>query len=369
MFLYAASFTSHGNSAGLYVFDWPGGRTLRAGRGLPPAETTAHELENPLAITADPGGRFLFVADCTNAWQNGGALFSYAINRRNGRLSLINTVESAGVIPVHLSVSADGRTLLVANSGPFSPDHRGRTIAAIRVHKNGRLSDPHTVQSRRGASIDPERQSSAHPHGVVLNPQQDRVFVPDLGRDVVDSYAFDPALGALRADNQPAVTVPGGHGPRDLKFHPRGKYAYLLTEMGDRVHCYQYIDGQLLLLQDATIVPEGTSDRRGAELQIRPDGRYLYTTSRALGLITVFAVDDDSGKLTRVENRRATGVYPRSIAIHPNGRSLLVGNQQSNTIEGFRLRRKSGRLKRLGVLAELPGPVALTFVQTRLRGD
>jgi 6-phosphogluconolactonase len=76
----------------------------------------------------------------------------------------------------------------------------------------------------------------------------------------------------------------------------------------------------------------------------------------------VFALDDQTGLLTHVQNEPTQGHTPRGFGIDPTGRHLLVGNQRSDSVVVFRIDQQTGRLTSTGQKIELGSPVAFEFV-------
>jgi 6-phosphogluconolactonase len=355
-YLYIASFSGGGAGAGLYAYRWqPRLRRL----ALIGVENEA--VENPLALATDHAQRYLFVSDCTADWQHGGRIASFSIDPPTGRLVHQASVASAGVIPVFLHVAPDDSNLLVANCGPFAPGAEGRTIAVFRIRSGGRIDEAKTCQQHSGSSVHPERQSSPHPHAVVLDPDARFAFAPDLGTDCIHTYAYDRKLGALLRVAR-VTRLPAGSGPRHMVFHPCGRFAYVNTELGNTVHAFRYTDGCLEPTHTCSTLPAAdVEDGNGGDLKLHPNGRFLYATNRSQGSIASFRIDPDDGSLQPTGWHASGGEFPRGIAIDPTGHVLLAGNEHSGTVTAFRINQKDGRLKALGVLAELPGPACLSF--------
>ena len=227
-YLYAASFNPSGSGGSIHGFGW----NARTG-SMKPLGTVGQGVENPLCLLACPAGQYLHVGDCTADWRSGGALRSHRINPLNGTLELIGSVDSAGQIPVSLTLAANGANLLVANCGPFDASTEGCTVAVLPVKNGGRLGPAKTVQQHTGIGTDPQRQTSPHPHCVALDLANRYAWVPDLGTDSIWCYAYDAHLGALLLQPDRSIAVTAGSGPRLLRFHPRGDSAYLINAIAN----------------------------------------------------------------------------------------------------------------------------------------
>ncbi|MDP2895232.1 MAG: beta-propeller fold lactonase family protein, partial [bacterium] len=87
-------------------------------------------------------------------------------------------------------------------------------------------------------------------------------------------------------------------------------------------------------------------------------------SNRGHDSIVVFAINEDTGKLTNVGHESTQGKTPRNFGIDPTGDFLLAANQNSDTIVTFRIDQTTGKLSPTGNVAHVPMPVCLkmTFV-------
>src|SRR5579864_606677 len=121
--------------------------------------------------------------------------------------------------------------------------------------------------------------------------------------------------------------------------------------------------GRLKELQTVSTLPK---DFRGlnnsAEIEVHPNGKFLYASNRGHDSIALFRLDDRKGTLTPVEQVSTLGKTPRNFAIDPTGAYLLAANQDSNDIVVFRIDQQTGRLSATGSKLEVPSPVCILFV-------
>ena len=78
-------------------------------------------------------------------------------------------------------------------------NYAGGTISVLPIRVDGGLDEPsaffdHGSAQGSGAGVH-VRQDMAHPHQILFDPSGGHVFVPDLGTNLVHSYAWDD--GAL----------------------------------------------------------------------------------------------------------------------------------------------------------------------------
>jgi 6-phosphogluconolactonase len=124
--------------------------------------------------------------------------------------------------------------------------------------------------------------------------------------------------------------------------------------------------GTLSTVESVSTLPAGQAVAQGfstAEVQVHPSGKFLYGSNRGHDSITVFAIDETTGKLTFVQNEPTQGKTPRGFGIDPSGSYLLAANQQSDTVVVFRIDAKTGRLAATGNSIELGAPVCVKFTR------
>jgi 6-phosphogluconolactonase len=66
--------------------------------------------------------------------------------------------------------------------------------------------------------------------------------------------------------------------------------------------------------------------------------------------------------LEYVEHISTGGKTPRNFIISPNGEFLLAANQDSDSINVFRIDKESGKLRQTAVQAEVSMPVCLKLI-------
>ena len=288
---------------------------------------------------------------------------AYAIDGKTGDLHLLNTVPSGGTSTCYLSVDKTGKYLLTASYGSGS-------ISVVRVREDGGLGEETAFVQHIGHS---GKQTQAHPSAIDVSPDNRFAIVPDLGLDKVLIYHFDPNTGALSPPDPPFAALPANSGPRHFVFDSGGRFGYLMNELNDVVSVFSWdpAKGTLSSVQDAsTQFPDFVGSNHTAEIEILPNGRFLYQSNRRLrsdnvrgpDTIGVFAIDAQKGTLTLVEQTTTGGIMPRSFAIDPTGNYLLAANELSNNIVVFRIDPSTGKLAKTGKEIMVETPVCLQFV-------
>lgn len=331
---------------------------------LSPAEL-AVAAKDPAFLALHPSGKFLYAIDESADVKRTPAagVSAYALDAKSGGLTLLNQQSTGSSGACHLSVDATGRTVLVANYG-------GGGVSAVSLQPDGRLGAVGSVIAHTGSSVNPARQKGPHAHEIVISADNRFAFVPDLGLDRVLIYDLNPASARLTTHTPPSASLPPGSGPRHLVFHPSQKFAYVISEMLCTMTAFRYdaTAGSLTSLQTISTLPPGESVAKGtstAEVQVHPNGQFLYGSNRGHDTLVVYAIDAASGQLTYLENVSTRGKTPRHFALDPTGTWLLAENQDSGTVAVFRVDPKTGRLTATGPLVDVPFAVSAVFVPVR----
>ena len=100
-----------------------------------------------------------------------------------------------------------------------------------------------------------------------------------------------------------------------------------------------------------------------ADIHPSPDGKFLYVSNRGdENTITIFSIDNTTGKLQLKGYEPTLGKTPRNFIIDPTGNYLLVANQESDNIVIFKRNKKTGLLKATGNEIQVPKPVCLQML-------
>ena len=306
---------------------------------LVPAGKAANVGQEPSFLAWDPTARFLFALNETDP----GRVRSFSIDQATGALTPINDVPSMGSITAHLSTDATGRWLLVANYG----DLKMGTIASIPIGADGRLGQ--AVDTR-------EFGLGSMAHQIRSDPGNRFVYVPLKGGPAVAQLVFDPATGRMKPNMPPQVAAAAGAGPRHLDFHPNGRFAYVINELDLTMTAYAY-DAKTGLLAQLQVLPTlpAAAEKAGAsaaDVHVHRTGRFLYGSNRGHDSIVIYRLGGD-GRMTLVGHESRGIKRPRNFTIDPTGTLMLVANQDAANVTVFRIDQNTGRLEPVGA----PTPV------------
>lgn len=278
--------------------------------------------------------------------QEGSAGKVAVLRQRGGTWQRLTLVDSGGADPCHLALSADGGALAVAN---YSSGSVG-LIALDR--RTGLPRAAAQVVAHRGRGPDAERQAAPHAHWVGFSPDRRWLWSVDLGVDTIFAHRLD-AAGTRLGETRPAYRAVAGSGPRHLAFHPRLPLAYLVAELDNSVTVLRRgADSSFTALARHSTLPTGFAGKSQAgAIAIDPHGRWLYASNRGADSVAVYAIAAD-GALTPIQHIAGGGRWPRHLRVLDS--RLLVANERSGTIDGFRVG-SDGRLAPFGTAARAPG--------------
>lgn len=311
-------------------------------------------LKNPTFLNLDAARLKLYSIEETEtaAGRSGGAV-SFGIDPRQGTITRLNQAATVDSPTCHIQRDAEDRYLVVAS-------YHGGKVGLLSLHEDGTVGKLLDTKQHEGRSVHPERQTQPHPHSAFFSPDEQYVYVPDLGLDRIMTYRIDKVKEALVHIGE--TEIHPGAGPRHLVFHPEGKYAYVINELDSTITSLRY-DASTGKLQPMETVPTLPADYQGentcAEITISRDGRFLYGSNRGHDSIAVYSVDGESGRLTLIEHVSTEGKHPRHFALTPDGDFLIAANRDTNNLTVFRVDRESGKLTFTGNSVPVSKPVCV----------
>jgi 6-phosphogluconolactonase len=315
------------------------------------------ESPAPAYFVVSPDNRRLYTCNSGSP----GGLSAFAIEPHTGQLTLINRVLAGGGDTSFVSLDGTGKFVFAAN-------YEGGNIAAFALRPDGGIGDWTAFVQHKGRGVNPQRQTHAYAHSILTDPTNRFALVADLGVDQIFVYRFDAQTGALKPNNPPSVHVTPGAGPRHLRFHPNGRWVYLIDEIASTIMAFAWDAeaGRLTELQTVSALPANfQGENASAELEIHPNGRFLYGSNRGDDSLVVFAIDPASGRLSLVEHVSSRGKTPRNFAFDPSGRWLLCTNHGSDNAVVFRVDASTGKLTPVGEPVPVPYPFCERFVPVK----
>lgn len=311
------------------------------------------DLVNPSFLALDRSNRHLYAVHGDQT-----EISAFRIDPITGKLEFNNRVATGGKNPVHLAIDPTNRFIVVAN-------HLTSTLAVLPIGAHGELGAPCDLVTLSGA-IGPHRteQPFAKPHQVVFDRSGRFIAVPDKGLDRVFVFRFDAEDGKLAAVTTATMATREAAGPRHIAFHPDNGFAYVVNELDSTVNACRFdaASGRLQPFQVLSSLPDTwVANNRAAEIETSADGRFVYVSNRGHDSIGAFAVAPASGRLNPVGWQPCCGKTPRFFALSPEGRSLIIANEESDDIWQLPVDTASGALEHGRMVARTGSPVCIVF--------
>ena len=322
----------------------------------------SRRLNHAVYLAYAPDGRYVYSCSDTG-------LASFAVE--GSSLSMVDEVPLPGG-PCHISAMPDGRRLAWA-------EYMGGTCGSVEV-ADGRFAKV-VVHRHSGSGPNLPRQAGPHCHQAVPTPDGKGYCVVDLGLDQIVEYRKNDKTGQtcfIIFD-----TIPKGAGPRHLLFHPNGRLAFLVYELGNLVSSLSWSpdDGFKLLdtlptladshnfiipyfhppsprLRRAGISTIPHSSCLAAAIRFTPDGKCIVVSNRGENSLVVFDFDEATGKLTFKARTLLSGDWPRDFAFAGDD-IVLVAFERSGEVQTLRYDSESGMFAPLVTLGGFYRPLAV----------
>ena len=289
-----------------------------------------------------PDGRTLY--SCT-----GEGLASFEVGER-GELLAVDKIKLGNCV-CHVAAMPDGGRVVFA-------DYLGGFAGSVEV-SGGRFGKP-VIHQHAGSGPNLPRQGKAHCHQALPLPDGSGYCVADLGLDQIVEY---PA-GRIFA------TTPSGAGPRHVLFHPNGRLAFLVSELGNLVTSLSWSPTEgfkaiysLPTLNENPVNPVNPvlntdSSHLAAAIRFTPDMKRVVVSNRGENSLVVYDFDETTGKMALKARTLLPGSWPRDFMfVAPT--LALVTMERSGEVHALRYDPESGEFAIVSTLGGLFRPVAL----------
>jgi 6-phosphogluconolactonase len=312
---------------------------------------------NVQEATQHPSKRYLYIA-----WSNGGpsnlppdrpapsgnqhGLSAFRIDPASGALSPHGQPAALPSRPIHVTTDIPGTHVLAAYNDPSG-------ITVHRIEADGTIG----MQTKEPPGLD----VGIYGHQVRVDPSNDMVILATRGNGPTPTKPEDP--GALKIfgykdgllENRVSIAPGGGFNfqVRHLDFHPSRRWVYVSLERQNKLEVYERLkDGTLsrnpLFAKDTLADPGNVRPGQAlGTIHMHPSGRFVYLANRASGTvdfegkpvfaggensIAVFAINQDTGEPTLIQNVDTRGIHTRTFALDPSGRILVAGNMMELSV-------------------------------------
>ena len=350
--VFAGTQTGSG-SKGIYAFHWDAEHGRLGALGL------AAETPMPTFLVLSPDRSFLFTCNETDQFKgaHSGGVSSFRV--AGEKLQPVDSQVADGTGTTNVGIDHTGRVLLCAN-------YEGGSVSSFPITAGAHIGRYVSHFQYTGSGPNKARQLSPHAHRAGVSPGNRFALFNDLGLDVIHIYQLDVASASLQPHTPAVWKAPPGSGPRSLRFHPNGRWAYCVCEINSTVVLLDWDEnaGTLTERQTVQLLPPKFHGRsQASETAIDRAGRFLYAADRYYDGLYSFNIDPDDGTLHDMVRTGCGGRTPRYITLDPSERWLLATNQDSNGIAIFARDPRTGRLApNASSVAPISIPQCLVFV-------
>lgn len=364
LFLFFVSLLTSLQAANVDVYFGTSGKATKGiykskfdtGKGKLTSPELVAEIGSPGFLALHPNKTYLYAVAQND---NGPCVAAYRIEN-GGALKLLNTEAIGDGGGAHISVHPSGKFLLTAQYG-------GGSVALFPLSSNGRVeARGQLIEHEGGSGVVKGRQDQPHPHWTGYSPDGRFAFVPDLGLDKIQIYKVNENGPSITAHGF-AESIPGG-GPRHMRFSVDGKFIYLLNELALAVTTFKY-DAKAGTTKRLTTTPALSEKAKSeemfnssSEILVHPNGRLVFSANRGDDTVTAYQANPRTGKLSVTEVEPVRGAFPRNINMDANGKWLLAAGQHSNTVSVFAIDQSTGKITyQLNSVVNVPGPICILF--------
>jgi 6-phosphogluconolactonase len=265
---------------------------------------------------------------------------AFRVDRASGALKPHGSPVALRQRPIHMTLDNRSEHVLIAYSEPSG-------LSVHKINRDGSIGDEVKQPGLTDVGI--------YAHQVRVAPSNTMVILVTRGHDPKEGKPEDP--GAFKVykykdgllSNCVSIAPGGGYGfgPRHLDFHPTRPWVYVSLERQNKLQLFT-LDGDTLsreaLFSVDTLAEPG--NRRPRQLagttHVHPNGKYVYGCERATtdvagqaegiytggeNTVVAYAIDQQTGKPSFIQRVDTHGMHPRTFAIEPSGRLMVVGNK------------------------------------------
>ncbi|MDW7691738.1 lactonase family protein [Flammeovirgaceae bacterium SG7u.111] len=351
--LYVGTYSVRG-SEGIYVYNFDDET------GAFSLLQTVGGVVSPSFIELHPNGKFLYSVNRGGVIPNKkwGSISAFTINPSSGELYALNKQTSNGEGPCHVAVDPDGDYVYVGN-------YVSGNLVMYPIKDDGSIRVSSDMVQHEGSGANEKRQEGPHVHSVNPSPDGKFIYVPDLGINKIKTYAPNKVDGKLGEAKSEAVAASGA-GPRHFTIHPSGKFAYSAEELTSTVGVFAVDEekGKLTSIQEnvSSLPADFKGESYSADIHVHPNGKFLYVSNRGHNSVAIFKIAEETGKLELLKTESVLGNWPRNFMVTPNGKFLLCANERSDNIVIYTINQETGMLSPLDKQIKMPSPVCLKML-------
>lgn len=330
--MYVGTYTNQSESKGVYIYDLD-------------EQTGKVELSKTIAMS-NPSflarkGDILYAVNEDNK----GMLTAYDLKRDQ----VLSEISTNGMHPCHVALSPRDPAVIVSN-------YSSGSLVLYALRDDGSIKSQDDFIAFEGSSINKERQQESHIHSAFFKRDGSRVFVSDLGADLIYVFEIIQKDGKFNLHKVNEIHTKAGGGPRHLVFSKNEKTIYSILELTGEIEVFQQNGDTWVSKQIVPMYAAGfDGDHGGADIKVNKNGKLLYATNRGTANVLATYQITANGLLKSKKIQSVKGDSPRNVNISPGGKLLLISNQNSNNITVLS---KDGKIS---TSIPVPKPVCVIF--------
>ncbi|HWT36580.1 MAG TPA: beta-propeller fold lactonase family protein [Paraburkholderia sp.] len=304
----------------------------------PVARYPAGDTVMPMALSSDQ--RVLHAA--TRGAKR--SIVTYAVDSHTGSLTHVHTARIESSL-AYVSLTPSDDWLLGASYGESSVSlYRASSLA------NGAVAPRQTIDG------------FVHAHAVIASSDGRFAYATSLGSHAVFCFAIVRDANDARFELVQKLPVEAGFGPRHLRLSPDEKTLYVSSEFRATVAVFSR-DAETGTLSGRSVSPRAPALAHlndgclrtphldpvtaasliwGADVQLTPDGRFVYVAERTSSRLIAYRVTGE-GSLDYA-GYTDTEAQPRGFRIDPSGRFLVACGEKSAHVAVYAIDAASGAL-------------------------
>lgn len=294
----------------------------------------------PGSLALHPSKKYMYAAV-----RSKGTVATLKVDPKTGGLKKIGSTKVV-TNPVYIAVDKTGKYLLTAYYGAAK-------VAVYPIGDDGVVKDKATVVLSTGKN----------PHSILIDKANKHVYVPNTGADQILQFAFNESNGKLIPLKPAVVKTAKVTGPRHFYFHPSKPFAYACNEKASSVTAFAISkSGTLKAIHTVTTLPSDFKGRNSnADIEITPNGKFLYASNRGHDSLAMYAIDQKTGRIKPLGQVK-TEKTPREFNIDPTGRFVYSAGQRSGRMISYAIQ-NDGTLKPLKTYKVGRGPAWVLFAE------
>ena len=275
-----------------------------------------------------------------------------------GALTSSGRMATGADAPCHITVDWDRRLA-------FASHYHGGVLALLSLGEGGEPRKSLSLAAPPAIARDQYRGAARSNVHASMLLGADELLVTDTGRDLLLLYRIVGERSAASLNLLDALPLPLGTGPRHLSLHAATGAIYVSNQNSGGVSVLARTAGRdgprLELLGVVASAGLGRDRCVPSEIAVHPTFDVVYMANRTDNSISVFSLESECGDLALRDSVDAIGLNPRYFRVSPDGRWLVVANQDSDDLTAFRVENQGHALTYTGTRSTVATPTAICF--------